>query len=98
VPTLSLQSTITATTDLVSCALDEEAVLLNVRTGTYYGLDAVGHRIWQLVQQPRTVESVRDVVLDEFDVAADRCERELLSLIVDLERHQLIQVSDAVAR
>ena len=96
--TLSLQSTVTAAGDLVGCALDGEAILLNVRTGIYYGLDAVGHRIWQLVQQPRTVASVRDVVLEEFEVGVDRCEHELLSLLGELERHRLVEVTDAGAR
>jgi coenzyme PQQ synthesis protein D (PqqD) len=95
---LSLQSTVVAAGDVVGCALDGEAILLNVRTGTYYGLDAVGHRMWQLVQQPRMVASVRDAIVDEFEVGVDRCERELLSLLIELERHQLIAVTDADPR
>ena len=95
--TISLQSTVAAASDAVSCDLDAEAIILSVRTGTYYGLDAVGHRVWQLLQQPRTVMALRDVVLTEFEVGAERCERELLLLLEDLEHNQLVEVRDADA-
>jgi len=39
--------------------LQGELVLLNLRTGVYFGLDAVGSRIWQLIEDRR---SSRDIV------------------------------------
>src|SRR2546430_12237463 len=44
----------------------------------YYSLDAVGSRIWALVQSPRSVREIRDTLLAEYDVPAERCERDLL--------------------
>lgn len=94
---LSLQSMVTAADGLVGCDLNGEAILLSVRSGTYYGLDAIGHRVWQLVQQPRLVASIRDTMLEEFEVEPARCERELLGLLTELARHQLVEVTGADA-
>ena len=42
-----------ATKDQVSCDLAGEAAILNIKSGVYYGLDPVGARIWNLMQEPR---------------------------------------------
>jgi hypothetical protein len=89
--------TVAAAPNLVGCALDDEAVLLNVETGTYYGLNSVGRRVWQLVQRPRTIAAVRDTLVAEFDVPPERCERDLVSLLAELQQHGLVQVTDANA-
>jgi Coenzyme PQQ synthesis protein D (PqqD) len=61
----------------VSCDLAGEAAILNLQTGVYYGLDPVGARIWNLIQQPRTVSDVLQVFLKEYEVDSERCERDV---------------------
>src|SRR2546430_17686461 len=64
----------------------------------YYSLDAVGSRIWALLQSPRSVREIRDTLLAEYDVPAERCERDLLGLLQALAAEQLIEVQDEAAR
>jgi hypothetical protein len=64
----------------------------------YYGLDAVGARVWSLIQQPRTVQSVREALLSEYDVEPDRCERDLLALLNQFLAEGLIEVRDHATR
>jgi Coenzyme PQQ synthesis protein D (PqqD) len=89
---LFLESIVTATTEQVSCPLGEEAAILNLKNTVYYGLDSVGSRIWSLLQQPRSVSELRDVLVDEYDVEAERCERDLLDLLEKMRVEGLIQV------
>lgn len=79
----------------VSCDLAGEAVILHLNSGTYYGLNAVGARIWSLVQAPMTVNDLRDALLQEYDVGPERCERELLTLLEELAAQGLIEVKHA---
>jgi hypothetical protein len=92
--TLSLHSTIVLATDQVSADLDGEMVILNFGSGVYYGLDAVGARVWQLIQEPRVVESIRNTLLEEYEVESERCERELFSLLQQLATEGLIQINN----
>ena len=92
---VSLESTVAAAADQVFCDLAGEAIILSLKSGTYYGLDAVGARIWQLLQTPRVVARIRDQVLEEFDVEPSRCEQELLALLEQLVRHSLVEVTSA---
>ena len=38
--------------EVVSCDLDGEAAILDIKDGIYYGLDPIGAKIWNLIQKP----------------------------------------------
>ncbi len=84
-----------ATRDQVSSDLKGEVAILDLKAGVYYGLDDVGARIWNLIQEPKAVSEIRDTLLQEYDVEADRCERDLLALLQRLADEGLVEVEDA---
>lgn len=92
--TISVETTVVATKEQASADLGGEAAILNLKNGVYYGLDPVGSRIWTLIQEPRTVGEVREMLLEEYDVDADRCERDLLALLRQLAENNLIDIVD----
>ncbi len=87
-------STVVAAKDQVSSDLGGEIAILDLKAGVYYGLDAVGARIWSLIQEPRTVNEIRDILLEEYDVEPERCERDLVALLRRLADEELIEVED----
>jgi hypothetical protein len=89
---LSIDSIVSAAREQVSSELAGEVVILNLRAGVYHGLESTGARVWQLIQKPRTVCDVRDVLLSEYDVEAGTCERDLLELLEELANHGLLEV------
>ena len=91
----SSHSVVVAAKDRVSCPLGDDVIILDLKAGLYFSLDNVGATIWQLVQQPRTVEELRQAVLDTFEVDPEVCERDLLALLRELATRNLIQVRDA---
>jgi hypothetical protein len=91
---LSEQSVVTVTKDQVSCGLGTESAILNMKDGIYYGLDPVGTHVWNLLQMPRRVADIRDVLLQEYDVEPERCHRDLIALLEELLRAGLIEVRE----
>ena len=81
-----------AAKDQVSSDLGGEVAILDLKAGVYYGLDAVGARIWSLIQEPRTVNEIRDILLEEYEVEPERCERDLLVLLQRLADEGIIEV------
>lgn len=81
-----------AAKDQVSSDLGGEVAILDLKAGVYYGLDAVGARIWSLIEEPRTVNEIRDILLEEYDVEPERCERDLLALLRRLADEGLVEV------
>jgi hypothetical protein len=95
---LSIQSIVVATREQVSCPLGDEAAVLNLKNSVYYGMNPVGARVWDLLQQPRSVAEIRDVVLEEFEVGVERCEGDLLELLAKMRAEGLIEVRDPQER
>ena len=89
---LSVNSIVSAVGGQLSADLEGEVVVLHLESGIYYGLSAVGARIWELIQEPTSVGDVRDALLEEYDVESQQCEREVLDLLSSLQAHQLIEM------
>jgi hypothetical protein len=70
-----------------------EVVLLNLQSGVYYGLDAVGSRVWQLLMQSRGVDEVCEILLDEYDVSAETLRIDVDRLVGDLSDKGLVTVA-----
>ena len=89
---ISLNRTVVVAKDVVSCDLVEEAALLNLKDGVYYGLNPVGARIWNLIQKPRKVGEILEILLDEYDVDRDTCQNDLFELLEQLLEKELVTV------
>ncbi len=87
------QSLVVAAKDQVSCDLAGEAAILGLRDGVYYGLDLVGARVWNLIQEPTTFAALRDALLGEFEVDAANLESDLRELLEQLSKHGLVVVT-----
>jgi len=89
---LTSSSAVVAVKDQVSCDLNGEAAILHLGKGIYYGLDPVGARVWTLIQEPKTVDDLRRLLLQEYDVAEDRLQDDLLGLLEKLRDQDLVTV------
>ena len=83
---------------VLSRELAGETVLLNLESGVYYGLDAVGTRAWNLLAEERTLADVCTIMLEEFDVTHDTLQQDLTTLVRELcEKQLLVPVSSELS-
>ena len=80
--------------DVVTRNLAGEAVLLDLASGTYFGLDEVGTRIWQLLGEHGSAEPVVAALLDEYDVDEARIRADLDRLIGELHGKGLVRIDE----
>lgn len=88
---ISMQTIVVAVSDQVSCRLDEETVLLELRNGNYYGLNSVGTVIWEMIQQPKSVEAVCSAIQEQYSVDSETCSRDVLRVIEELHGAGLVE-------
>ncbi len=88
----TLDTRISIPQDTLFRDLDGEAVVLNLKTGKYYGLDEVGTRMWALLAEHGQVGRAYRALLDEYDVAAEQLQRDLLNLVDKLASESLLNV------
>ena len=89
---VSLQSSVKICDDVVSRDLEGEAVILNLETGTYFGLNEVGTRIWTLIQEHESLSRVFEAIRQEYEVSPEALEGDLLRIIDELRRKGLVNV------
>ena len=90
---IPLDAAAVATTDQLSTRLGDEVVILGLRDSTYYGLDDVGARIWDLLQTRRTLGEILDVLVAEYEVARDRAAADLTALVAELQGRGLVAIT-----
>ncbi len=91
---ITKDSIVVAVRAQVSTDLGGEVAILHLTSGVYYSLNEVGARVWDLIQESRSVGNVLDALLEEYDVPAEDCERHLLAILADLQEEKLIQVKN----
>jgi len=91
---IDLTTIVTHSEEQVAAEIDGEIVMMSVAQGNYYGLDAVGSRIWELIRQPCSVTALCDALLTEFDVDRATCEQDVLTFLNQLAEEKLIRVID----
>ena len=72
--------------------IDSEAVILDVNSGTYFGLNEVSNRIWQLLQTPASKASLIEQILAEYDVSKEQVTQDVEALLEDMSNAGLIEV------
>jgi Coenzyme PQQ synthesis protein D (PqqD) len=70
--------------------LADEAVLLDLETGTYYGLNATGRRVWELLANGLSLPATLAAMESELEVPRATLEADVEALLTDLERAGLL--------
>jgi hypothetical protein len=82
---------------LIEAEVDDELIGLEVEQGTCFGFNRTATRIWALIETPKRFSELRDVLLGEYDVERETCERELRELLGQLESDGLVEMDDSAA-
>ena len=95
---ISLDTTMSIPDDVVFRELGGEAVILNLASGVYFGLDPVGTRMWSLFVASNPIGRVVDVLAAEYEVERAVLEQDVLELAAALLDKGLVQVAAVEGR
>jgi hypothetical protein len=79
--------------ELLTTVVDGELIGMSVEQGACYGLNGVATRIWELLAEPRSLDSLCAELTNEYEVDAGQCRREVLNLVRELQAEGLVSVS-----
>jgi hypothetical protein len=71
-----------------------ESVILDLKSETYSGLDAVATRMWEVLLQSETIEAAYTTLLSEYEVAPDKLRKDLGEFVEKLAAQQLLVLSE----
>ncbi len=76
----------------LSSRICDEVVLFDSDNGAYFGMNLIGSRIWDLIEQPKTVDQVIQHLLLTFEVPEVRCEEDVTGFLNQLVKKDLVEV------
>lgn len=86
-----MSANIAVSNDVVARQVGGETMLLDLASGTYFGLDPVGTRFWQLLEEGKSLAEAHAVMAGEYHVDPAQLEHDLTALLGDLSANGLIE-------
>jgi len=91
---LSIDSIVVVADNVVSCDLDTEVAILNLKDGVYYGLDPIGAKIWNLIQKPIVIDKLVEKICEEYDVDKEQCKNDIFELVGEFLDNGLVKINE----
>jgi Coenzyme PQQ synthesis protein D (PqqD) len=70
--------------------IEGEAVILSLDTKVFRGLNAVGSRVWELIDGRRSLDDIVAQITGEFEVASDVAARDVATFVAELIDKRLV--------
>ena len=71
---------------------DENAILLNLNSGSYYELNDVAHLIVQSLNNAISFKGLKEIIIENFDIEEEDCEEDILYFLQDLIERDFLEV------
>lgn len=68
----------------------DEAILIDINTGTYFSLNEVGTEFWEMLDGKQTIEQHAAVIANKYEVDASMVVDDLLELAEAMAKDKLI--------
>ena len=79
-------------TEVLSSKIDEDTILMSIEADSYFGLDPIGSRIWELLsKQPATTDELVVLLKQEYDINETTCREHVQEFIDDMSAKKLIK-------
>jgi hypothetical protein len=88
---LTVDDRVRVNDDVVFRTIEDEAVLLHLERGLYFGLDPIGTRVWDALVAHGSARPIISELLDEFDVVPETLESDVARLLNELRENDLIK-------
>jgi hypothetical protein len=90
---MNLSAKVSIPTQVMARTVGDETIILDLASGTYYGLDPVGARMWQLMSEGNSLNSVCDSMLGEYEVTREALEGDIRRLTEELQAKGLVSLA-----
>jgi hypothetical protein len=74
----------------LTALVDGETVMFSPAHGQYFGLDSIGTRVWELLDEPRSIDDLCAILTGEYDVDPETCRADVAALVEDLREAKLV--------
>nr|WP_319565123.1 lasso peptide biosynthesis PqqD family chaperone [uncultured Rhodoferax sp.] len=77
--------------DLISTDMDGDTVMLSIERGEYFGIGGVGTRVWELLEQAVSMQTIVQAICAEYDVDEATCLADVQAFFNELLKDRMIK-------
>jgi coenzyme PQQ synthesis protein D (PqqD) len=92
---LSFSTRITPLPEVMCRTVGDEAVILNMKKQTYFGLDPIGARMWTVLNESGSIQTALESLLKEYEVSEPQLRKDLEEFVEKLVEQGLVSTSPA---
>lgn len=70
--------------------IDHEKVMIDFESGKYFMIKGVGNDIWDMIQNEITVDKIIHLLLSNYDIDEETCEKQVLDFLQKLSDNAFI--------
>ena len=74
----------------LTCDMIDSIAILNLETDTRHTLNAMGVKIWCLLQEPISVDRIVQTIMGEYEVPRKICEQDIFEVLQKLYQSKII--------
>ncbi len=87
------KTVISKSADLLEAPMDDSLALMSIESGKYFGLNAVGRAIWELLEEPIPFQDIISSLTNRFDIEQTSCESQCKSFLEELRERKMIELN-----
>lgn len=91
---ITLKTKLRTDPSVVFNEMDGEIIMMSIANGEFYGINALGSRIWQMLETPKAVSEICDGLMSDFDVTREQCEQDVLLFLTRMVEKGVMTVAD----
>lgn len=78
--------------NILAQPLQDHIVMLNIDSGKYFSLNQVATAIWDLLEEPRSIDEICEKLVLEFEVNTENCVKEIEDYLKKMEKLKLVEI------
>jgi len=92
---VELSTIVVQSKGVIASEIDGEVVMMNVALGLYSWLDDIGSEIWNLLESPRQVSEICEILMGRYDVKENECQTDVLAFLKDIVAKGIVTVDES---
>jgi hypothetical protein len=90
---LNIDSKIKLSNNQVASQIDDDLLVLDMKSGDYFKIQETGVVIWKLLEDETTVTDIVDHLMQEYAISQEQCIDETMKFLTDLMNIGYIEIT-----
>lgn len=78
----------------IESTIDGDIVLMNLDNNEYYSMDDIGSAIWNMLNEPRSINSLIEELMKQYKVDREVCAKDTMKFLEQLYDKGIIKINE----